>query len=98
MSAQHAFDFSGLREARCPQCAHAGMISRSLPMSKKLKCRSCGTVAEIRCCIGGRPARFHDRTTKKQTRDAIARGIIERFGSPSLDDPVADLWIGGNRE
>jgi hypothetical protein len=83
------------RVAICPACRHEGPIPRGLPMSARLRCRSCGATAEVRETIGPNPCRWRGgRPTARDLKNAAARDALARYGNPALDDRVDDLFRG----
>jgi hypothetical protein len=81
------------RPARCPACGHQGSVPCDAPMAARLRCVACSTSVQVRQAIGPRPAIFHHRPSKRNTRTAIASAIFKDCGSPTLDDDISDLWV-----
>lgn len=82
-----------LRPAHCPACEHVGAIPAGAPMSARLRCTACGTIATVRQSVGERPAGFHHGPSKQGARDAAISEVLSRYPRELDSDRLDDLWV-----
>jgi ribosomal protein S27E len=82
---------------RCPACSHVGTLPGHVPSAQRIRCSACGFTNQVRHLVGSRPNKKAKQRnlavpSERAAREQRAREAIERMGSPSLDDGVADLF------
>jgi hypothetical protein len=81
------------REARCPACGHAGRITKTAPTTQKLRCRACGTIAQVRHCVGDSPCKWRPASSAAKAKEAAAKTVQQRYAAiPDCGDSLGDLW------